>query len=114
MSAETIIYQLEQVVKLLKEQNMLLKRVFNSRDAALYLGITLDSLYHLTGKSLVPCYKMNGHRLFFSHLELEKWVLSHKKEGKARGGEEPRGREGDGTMARGGEKNRGGEGTNRG
>ena len=84
MSKETIIWNLEQVVKLLKEQNMLLKRVFNSRDAALYLGITVDRLYHLTGKNLVPCYKLNGHRLFFSHLELEKWVISKKKESKAK------------------------------
>ncbi|HET6557036.1 MAG TPA: helix-turn-helix domain-containing protein [Prolixibacteraceae bacterium] len=84
MSTETIIYQLEQVVKLLKEQNMLLKRVFNSRDAALYLGISLDTLYHLTGKNKIPCYKMNGHKLFFSHEELEKWLLSKRKENKAK------------------------------
>lgn len=84
MNTETIIYNLEQVVKLLKEQNMLLKKVFNSRDAALYLGITLDSLYHLTGKNTIPCYKMNGHRLYFSHDELERWLLSKKKESKAK------------------------------
>lgn len=84
MNTETIIYNLEQVVKLLKEQNMLLKRVFNSKDAALYLGISRDHLYHLTGKNLVPCYKMNGHRLFFSHEELEKWLLSKKKESKVK------------------------------
>lgn len=94
MSTETIIWNLEQVVKLLKEQNMLLKRVFNSRDAAHYLGISLDSLYHLTGRNLVPCYKMNGHRLFFSHDELEKWVLSKKKD---------QGRGAEGTTARGDE-----------
>ena len=87
MSTENIIFSLEKVVKLLKEQNMLLKRVFNSRDAALYLGITLDSLYHLTGKNLVPCYKLNGHRLFFSHEELEKYLLSVRKvpKGKEKG-----------------------------
>ena len=63
---------------------MLLKRIFNSRDAALYLGISRDHLYHLTGKNLVPCYKMNGHRLYFSHAELEKWLLSVKKTDKAK------------------------------
>jgi len=79
MNTQSFIQKLERIVKLLKEQNMLLKKVFNSRDAALYLGITLDHLYHLTGKSIVPCYKVNGHRLFFSHEELEKWLLSNKK-----------------------------------
>ena len=85
MSTETIIFNLERIVKLLKEQNMLLKKVFNSRDAALYLGITLDHLYSLTGKNIVPCYKVNGHRLFFNHEELEKWLLFHKKTGKGKG-----------------------------
>lgn len=85
MNTETIIWNLEQVVRLLKEQNMLLKKVFNSRDAAQYLGLSLDSLYHLTGKKLIPFYKRSNNRLVFYHEELEKYLLSNKQETKKQG-----------------------------
>ena len=53
------------------------KEVFNSKDAAMFLGISRDRLYHLTQEKRIPYYKQ-GNTNFFKKKELESWMTAQR------------------------------------
>lgn len=79
MSTETFISKLNTLIILLRQQTLMQKQVFNSHEAALYLKCSLRHIYRLSARNKIPCYKVDGRRLFFSHPELQQWLLSQKK-----------------------------------
>jgi len=81
MNTDSFISKLENVILLLREQTLMQKQVFNSREAALYLKCSLRHIYRMSAQSKIPCYKVDGRRLFFSHPELQQWLLAVKKSG---------------------------------
>jgi excisionase family DNA binding protein len=76
---EKVLTKLEELKKLIKEQTLLKKEVLTSREASVYLGLSLSYLYHLTGKNIVKAYKPNGGKLYFKRKELYSWMLSKQK-----------------------------------
>ena len=46
----------------------------NSKEAASFLGIKMNTLYQMTCKKLIPYYSPGGKRLFFKASELEDWI----------------------------------------
>jgi len=71
--------QLEELKKLIQEQNLLQKEVLVSKEASVYLGLSLGYLYKLTGKSKIPAYKPNDGKLYFRRMDLNRWMLSKRK-----------------------------------
>ena len=71
--------QLEELKKLIQEQNLLKKEVLGSKEASVYLGLSLGYLYKLTGKSKIPAYKPNDGKLYFRRMDLNRWMLSKRK-----------------------------------
>ncbi|HAH24350.1 MAG TPA: DNA-binding protein [Prolixibacteraceae bacterium] len=79
MSTNFIIQKLESIEKMLKQQSLLKKEVLTSREAAIYLGLSLSYLYELVSKKTIPAYKPNGGKLYFKRKELYNWMLSKRK-----------------------------------
>lgn len=50
--------------------------ILDIQGASELLGYTINSVYQLTSKRIIPHFKVPGMRkLFFSKSELEKWIL---------------------------------------
>ena len=71
---DKILEELEQLKKLMLENNLLQKEVLNFNDAVKYLDISASHLYKLTSTNRIPHYCPEGKRLYFSRVELEAWL----------------------------------------
>ncbi len=71
--------QLEELKKLIQEQNLLKKEVLTSKETSVYLGLSLGYLYKLTGKSKIPAYKPNNGKLYYRRMDLNRWMLSKRR-----------------------------------
>ena len=49
------------------------RRLLNAKEAAAFLGMTMDGLYGLTCNKAIPFYKPTGKRLYFDMDELAAW-----------------------------------------
>lgn len=76
---EIILTKLNSIEKMLQEQNMLKKEVLNFNEAAIYLEVSHSHLYKMTSTGVVPSYKPNGKKLYFSRRELDSWLLSNRQ-----------------------------------
>ena len=61
-----------------KEIVIVNKDVLTSREAAIYLGVSLSCLYKWTMERVVPHYKPNGKMCYFNRKELEQWMQNNK------------------------------------
>lgn len=76
---QRVLTKLEELKKLIKEQTLLKKEVLTSREAAVYLGLSLRYLYELSSNNKFPAYKPNGGKLYFYRKDLYNWMLSKRK-----------------------------------
>lgn len=76
---ELILKEVQELKKLIFEQNMLQKEVLNFNEAAVYLEVSHSHLYKLTSTGTIPAYKPNGKKLYFNRQELNKWLLSNRQ-----------------------------------
>lgn len=53
------------------------KTVFTPKDAAIYMNISLSTLYKLTSAGILPYSKPNGKLIYFSRQSLDSWLLSN-------------------------------------
>jgi excisionase family DNA binding protein len=68
--------RLERIEYLLLSQ----KTVLNFDEASEYTGLSKSHLYKLTSTGGVPCYKPTGKRIYFNKIELDEWLMRHKKQ----------------------------------
>lgn len=47
-----------------------------AKEAAAYLGFTINGLYVKCSKKLIPHYKPSGGRLYFLREDLDRWIAS--------------------------------------
>lgn len=76
---EQILKEVQELKKLIFEQNMLQKEVLNFNEAAVYLEVSHSHLYKLTSTGTIPAYKPNGKKLYFNRQELNTWLLSNRQ-----------------------------------
>lgn len=69
---------LQRRVDTLEQSPDLGKDVFNSEEAALFLGMTRSQLYKLTYQRAIPFYKPTGKLVIFLRQELIEWVKSSR------------------------------------
>lgn len=55
------------------------KDVFTVKEAAIYLGVSADRVYHLVSAKEIPCYKKNAKSVYFKKSELEDWMLQNRQ-----------------------------------
>lgn len=56
--------------------------VMTIKEAAVYTGMSVNTLYKLTSAHEIPYSKPTGGRIYFSKKELTNWMLSNKVENK--------------------------------
>lgn len=54
------------------------KTVLTFKEAAMYLGVSSDTLYKWTMKRKIPFYKPNGKLIYFNRAEIESWLQSNR------------------------------------
>lgn len=55
------------------------KNVLTLTEAAYYLGISEDRVYHLVCSKDIPCYKKHRRAIYFKKTELEEWMLQNRQ-----------------------------------
>ena len=69
--------KLKQVADLIAAGLMITqKEVLSANEAAAYMNVSLSHLYKLTAERKVPHFKPMGKMIYFSRVELEKWLQS--------------------------------------
>lgn len=71
------IFDLQNRIDTLEHRPTLNKDVFNSEEAAAYLGVTKSQLYKLTYTHAIPFFKPSGRHVQFERRELLKWVTTN-------------------------------------
>jgi excisionase family DNA binding protein len=56
------------------------RRYLSTRDAAAYLGMSVDALHRLTSNQDIPHIKVHAHRLAFDRLDLDAWMRARRVE----------------------------------
>ncbi|MDO9580749.1 MAG: helix-turn-helix domain-containing protein [Bacteroidales bacterium] len=79
MSDHVIIEKLDNIEKMLSEQNLLKKEVLNFSEACQYLDISESHLYKLTSRKQIPHFCTQGKKLYFNRLELDQWLQTNRK-----------------------------------
>ena len=79
MSEHVIIEKLDNIEKMLSEQNLLKKEVLNFSEACQYLDISESHLYKLTSRKQVPHFCPQGKKLYFNRQELDQWLQTNRK-----------------------------------
>jgi len=79
MSDHLIIEKLDNIEKMLSEQNLLKKEVLNFSEACQYLDISESHLYKLTSRKQVPHFCPQGKKLYFNRQELDQWLQTNRK-----------------------------------
>lgn len=74
----TILDEISEIKALLSQQYLSSKKVLSLREAAIYMDISEDALYKLTGNRLIPHSKPGGKKVYFDKDEIDKWLLSNK------------------------------------
>jgi excisionase family DNA binding protein len=75
---ENIMHKLNQIEQMLQNHFTFSKSVLNVKETAQYLHISESHLYKLTSTGVLPFYKPNGKRIYFSKSELDTWLLTNK------------------------------------
>ena len=55
------------------------KELLGSKEAAAFLGISLEKLYKLSSSGKIPTYSPTHGKIYFLKSELEQWVLSGRR-----------------------------------
>lgn len=70
---------LQRLSDLITEKTLITsKMVLTASEAAVYLGISLSTLYKMTMRKQIPHSKPNGKMCYFNRLELEAWLMSNR------------------------------------
>lgn len=65
-------------IKDIKERLFYLKEELTTNEAALYLGMSVSTLYKKTMNNELPFYKPSGRHLYFKRQELREWMLQNR------------------------------------
>jgi len=76
MSEHQVIQQLNRIIKMLVEQALPNKEVFNSKEAGLYMGLSPDYVCTLARRELFPSSRPNNGKRFYKRRDLHRWLLS--------------------------------------
>ena len=70
--------ELNQIIKKIESISNNNDEIMDIKDICKYLGMSKSYLYKLTMKGAIPHYKPLGKRIYFSKLEIDKWVKNNE------------------------------------
>ena len=73
---ELMVPLLKRVEKMLLQQTLLNKEVLNSKEAAIFMGLSVPYLYKLRRTSGLKANRPNNGRLYFKRTDVYCWMLS--------------------------------------
>jgi excisionase family DNA binding protein len=76
---EIILKELNELKRLISEQNLLKKDVLNFSEACQYLDISESHLYKLTSRKQIPHFCPQGKKLYFNRQELDCWLQQNRQ-----------------------------------
>ena len=76
MSENQVIKQLDRIIKMLIQQTLPDKEVFNSKEAALYMGLSPSYVCTLARRLLFPSSRPNNGKRFYKRNELHFGLLA--------------------------------------
>ncbi len=76
MSEDYIIRKLDNIERMLSEQNVLQKDILNLTEACTLLDLSASNVYKLTSTKSIPHYCPQGKKLYFDRTELIVWLKS--------------------------------------
>ena len=79
MEANILHQKLEKIEKLITEQSLQNKTIFNIDEVSAYTGLSKCYLYKLTSKNDIPFYKPNSKNVFFKKEEIDTWLLRNRQ-----------------------------------
>jgi excisionase family DNA binding protein len=79
---EIILKELNELKKLILDQNLLKKEVLNFSEACQYLAISGSHMYKLTSRKEIPHFCPQGKKLYFNRLELDWWLQKNRQKTK--------------------------------
>lgn len=53
------------------------KKYLTTEEAADYLGLNRDSMYHFLKQETIPTYKPSGRRVYISRNDLDEWIMKN-------------------------------------
>jgi excisionase family DNA binding protein len=56
------------------------KKALTVEEVAAYTGLSKKHIYNLTSRSEIPHYKPRNKRVYFDREEIDRWMLTNKKE----------------------------------
>ncbi|HOE24636.1 MAG TPA: helix-turn-helix domain-containing protein [Bacteroidales bacterium] len=77
---EIILKELNELKRLISEQNLLKKDVLNFSEACQYLDISESHLYKLTSRKQIPHFCPQGKKLYFNRQELDRWLQQNRQD----------------------------------
>ncbi len=72
---------LQEIKSILLSTNLNTKETLSAKEAAQYMGISLNTLYQLTSQSKITHYKPSGKLIFFKKKDLDDFLQQNKYEG---------------------------------
>jgi len=72
---DIILQKLNTIQKIILKNN---KPFLDINEASEYLGISKNTLYVYTSKSIIPHYKLQGRKIYFKVDELDEFILNQK------------------------------------
>lgn len=65
-------------IKEIKEKLFFLKDELTTKEAAMYLGMSVSTLYKKTMNNEIPFYRPSSRHLYFKRQELSQWMLQNR------------------------------------
>ena len=72
---------LKEIKEILLASNLNAKETLSAKEAAQYMGISLNTLYQLTSQSKITHYKPSGKLIYFKKKDLDDFLQQNKYEG---------------------------------
>lgn len=79
MTDQVIIEKLDNIEKMISEQNLLKKEVLNFSEACQYIDVSESHLYKLTSRKQIPHFCPQGKKLYFNRHEIDRWLQQNRK-----------------------------------
>jgi len=76
---DNVLNELNELKRLILDQNLLKKEVLNFREACHYLDISESHMYKLTSRRLIPHFCPQGKKLYFNRHDLDNWLQKNQK-----------------------------------
>lgn len=76
---DNIIKELQELKKLIQEQNLQQKEILTLVEAAKYLGMSTSTLYKFSHQGILPKTCPNGKRIYFMRSSLDEFMRKGRK-----------------------------------